>query len=94
MNSNDIMDYVKKNSYLDFGGWGKNELTFTTRNHGNVCDEEHSDIDYREAIRVRDLLKNKFMTFITHTEVFPVDEWVYLIITISEVKGEQLCIYK
>ncbi|MFO7968828.1 MAG: hypothetical protein R6U15_01805 [Candidatus Izemoplasmatales bacterium] len=56
-------------------------LTFSTRDNGNVGEEEYSEIDFKEGLRLKKLLTKEFENKIK-INLEPVDEWVMLEITI------------
>lgn len=56
-------------------------INFSTRENGNVGDEEHSEIDFKDAERMEKILLAKYRGKIS-TEVETVDEWVHLNIEI------------
>jgi hypothetical protein len=56
-------------------------INFSTRENGNVGDEEHSDIDYQDAKRIEKILLDKYRGKIS-TDIETVDEWVHLNIEI------------
>ena len=57
-------------------------LSFATRENGDVCEEEYSDIDYRDAVRVKKALINTFKDKI-NVDIETCDEWVLLSITLE-----------
>ncbi len=79
MNKKEIINYVTKNSWLDvYDDTEENEVTFDTREHGNILDCEYSEMDYKEAIRIATEVNTKFPV---KAKVETVDEWVMLKIT-------------
>lgn len=75
MNKDEIIEFIKENSYLTFDGCDDdNYLSFSTRKNGSVYDEEHSPIDYREALKVTKMLKDKYENIRTDIDTF--DEWI------------------
>ena len=54
----------------------KNGLLLTTRENGNVGDEEYSEVDYSEAKRVKDIILKENPHLIIN--IVGVDEWVHI----------------
>ena len=52
--------FVAKNSYLEVSDDDDDEVRFTTRQNGNVGDEEPGQEDWNEIVRVAKLLKVEF----------------------------------
>ncbi len=67
---------LKSSSYLDCEDSDDNTLVFSTRQHGDILNEEHSDKDFNEARRVKALLLQAFNHI--NVEIETVDEWVIL----------------
>lgn len=75
-----IIDFVENNSYFQVDD--EEHLSFTTRKHGNIAEEQHSDIDYLEAIKICQKVKKEF----EHIEydIDTCDEWVNIYISITD----------
>ena len=75
---NDVMkrakDFIGANSWFSFDGDDDGTMSFSTREHGNVCDEEPGEADIAEARRLIKLVRDKFPSLKLSGEV--VDEWV------------------
>ena len=54
----------------------ENILTFSTREHGNVGEEEPGEEDIKAAYRVAGDIRHQYD--VKNIEVSSVDEWVYL----------------
>jgi hypothetical protein len=67
----------EKESTLSIDDEGEEFLSFSTREHGDVGEEEHSDIDYNDAYNIQKKIQKKFgEEFLVDIET--VDEFVYL----------------
>jgi hypothetical protein len=82
----DIIKFVEKNSYQYLDGSienfeGENEIEFTTREHGNVGDEEYSQIDFDDAQEIGVKLIAEFG--IKGFDIETCDEWVNLTIILK-----------
>ena len=75
-----IINFVKSISYFLLDD--EEELSFTTREHGNVGSEQFSQTDYKEAIRIGEEIMKKFPG--TSYNIDTCDEWVNLYINIKE----------
>lgn len=71
-----VKKFISDNSYFRFNQYTKDidTLIFTTRENGNVGEEEASDVDIEEGRKLRTLLKKEFPDLKVSMEV--VDEWV------------------
>ena len=80
----EIIRFVEKNSFQEFeGDEDSNVLEFTTREHGNVGDEEYSQIDFDDAQEVMLKVMGEFNHLIESYEIDTCDEWVNLVITLK-----------
>lgn len=70
-----IINYVHNISWFV---WEDENDMFATRQHGNVLEEEYSDIDYEEGLRVKKLLLEKFPETVFNVDIDVVDEWVLI----------------
>ena len=75
-----IIDFVENNSYFQVDD--EECLSFTTRKHGNIAEEEYSNIDYLEAIKICQKVKNEFEDI--EYDIDTCDEWVNIYISITE----------
>lgn len=77
----EIIQFVEKNSFQSLDGDENEEgmLEFTTRAHGNVGDEQHSEIDVRDAHLIGRKVVGTF-DGVDRYEVETCDEWVDLTI--------------
>ena len=73
--------FVAKNSYLEVSDDDEDEVRFTTRQNGNVGDEEPGQEDWNEIVRVAKLLKVEFPDQLKCTGE-TIDEWTDLIVRI------------
>jgi hypothetical protein len=73
--------FVAKNSYLEVSDDDEDEVRFTTRQNGNVGDEEPGQEDWNEIVRVAKLLKAEFPNQLKCTGE-TIDEWTDLIVRI------------
>jgi hypothetical protein len=73
--------FVAKNSYLEVSYDDEDEVRFTTRQNGNVGDEEPGQEDWNEIVRVAKLLKAEFPNQLKCTGE-TIDEWTDLIVRI------------
>lgn len=81
-NKNDIIKFIKSNSYFDFEGEEDSVLQFSTRENGSVSDETASIIDINAGKKLAKEIVNNFSN--TDVKLDVVDEWV--LIFISDVK--------
>lgn len=86
-NDKDIIEFVKKNSWLDYDGKEGDTLLFSTRNHGDVYNEKYGKEDAIEGKRIKTLLAKKFPELKTSLE--DVDEWIHLNIKVEEEKRDE-----
>lgn len=70
-NSNTTLSYESSGDDL--------EDVFTTRENGDVGEEEFSNIDYQDAMAMQLILQEEVGQFIS-TDIEVVDEWVSLIV--------------
>ena len=77
-NKDEIIKLVKENSYFDYEG-NEDGLQFSTRMNGSVSSETASNIDVREAKKIKDLLLLTYKKIEVKIEV--VDEWVLIFVT-------------
>ena len=75
-----IIDFVENNSYFQVDD--EEYLSFTTRKHGNIAEEQHSNIDYLEAIKICQKVKKEFEDI--EYDIDTCDEWVNIYISITE----------
>lgn len=73
--------FVANNSYLELSDDDSNEVRFTTRQNGNVGDEEPGQEDWNEIVRVAKLLKVEFPNQLKCNGE-TIDEWTDLIVKI------------
>jgi len=73
-----IKQFVRDNSYLSFDDDDDNEVSFTTRENGDVGAEEYSNIDVREARRIGAMLTEAFPSI--KLDIDTCDEWVNLVV--------------
>jgi hypothetical protein len=75
--------FVANNSYIELNDDDddSNEVRFTTRQNGNVGDEEPGQEDWNEIVRVAKLLKVEFPDKLKCTGE-TIDEWTDLIVKI------------
>ena len=69
-----ILNYVERNSYFQCDDWTDKFLFFTTRLNGDVYNEEYSETDYNEAVKLKEGLSRIFKGVQVNIET--VDEWV------------------
>lgn len=87
----DIYNFVLKNSYLQFDGEKEDleddidELTFSTRQNGDVGNEKPGQKDIAEALGMKIQLENEFPKI--KTELNYVDEWVMLNIFLPDMEN-------
>jgi hypothetical protein len=87
----DIYNFVLKNSYLQFDGDKEDlkndskEITFSTRENGDVGNEIPGRKDINEAFSIKRQLENEFNGI--ETEIHHVDEWVMLNIFLPEIEN-------
>ena len=73
-----IINFVEHNSFQNFEGDTDDVVwDFTTREHGNVGDEQFSPIDYKDAHKIGKEVVEKFDE-VKDYEVETCDEWVNL----------------
>ncbi len=78
----EIKAFVKSNSYFEENGdESETHVGFTTRENGDVGEEEYSPLDYDEAIKVKKLILEKFKG--VEVEIETIDEWVDIVVTIK-----------
>jgi hypothetical protein len=88
----DIYNFVLKNSYLQFDGDKEDleddidELTFSTRQNGDVGNEKPGQKDINQALSIKRLLEYEFKGI--KTEINYVDEWVMLNIFLPDMAVE------
>ena len=75
-----IIDFVENNSYFQVDD--EENLSFTTRKHGNIAEGEYSNIDYLEAIKICQKVKREFEDI--EYDIDTCDEWVNIYISITE----------
>ena len=75
--SDDVIVYLKKESYFDYEEDDNGTLIFTTRENGDMMNEKPGDADRQEAKRLQPLIKSKFGFT---SEIEGVDEFIYLIV--------------
>jgi len=71
-----IINHVERISTLKYEEADGNILTFCTREHGNVEEEEPGEEDIKAAHRVAGDIRHQYD--VKNIEVSSVDEWVYL----------------
>lgn len=75
-----VKEFLETSStYMDIEKEETNVITLTTRENGDVQEEEHSQKDFDEAVKVNKRLSEIFEDSIK-TDIEVVDEWVYLYI--------------
>jgi len=79
---NEILEFVKSNSYLDEGDHDDDALRFETRRHGNMSVDEPGEADLFEAENIGNIVKKKYPN--TTISVEAVDEWTMLRIEIKK----------
>lgn len=77
-NKNEIIDFVKNNSYFDFEGEEDKKLNFSTRKNGSVSSETASAKDISEGKLLKNKIEKKFQGLDIRIDV--VDEWVLLFV--------------
>ena len=75
-----IIDFVESNSYFQVDD--EEYLSFTTRRHDNIAEEQYSNIDYLEAIKICQKVKREFEDI--EYDIDTCDEWVNIYISITE----------
>lgn len=75
-NKDSIIIYIEKMSGFNHDETCGNTLTFSTRDHGNVGDEEPGEEDIKMAYQIAGDMRHQYD--VKNIEVFSVDEWVYL----------------
>lgn len=75
-NKESIITHIEKISNFVHDGTDGNILTFSTREHGNVGEEEPGEEDIKAAHRVAGDIRHQYD--VKNIEVSSVDEWVYL----------------
>jgi len=85
----EIKAFVERNSYLDYLDYadgyefdGVEHLTFETRDNGDVGEEVYGEEDYKEAVRLQNILLKKFDGISINIDT--VDEWILLEIRIKD----------
>lgn len=73
--------FVANNSYIELNDDDDDEVRFTTRQNGNVGDEEPGQEDWNEIVRVARLLKVEFPDQLKCNGE-TIDEWTDLIVKI------------
>jgi hypothetical protein len=88
MGKKDWLSYVKDNiSYFDLEDESEDFVTLTTRENGNVGDEEYGIEDVEEAKSIVKKIKEKYPK--TKFKIYTVDEFVYLELEIpNEAENE------
>ena len=71
-----IISHVERISSFVHDETNGNTLTFSTREHGNVEEEEPGEEDIRAAHRVAGDIRHQYD--VKNIEVSSVDEWVHL----------------
>jgi hypothetical protein len=86
-----IIEFVKNNSYLDFDQEDDGALIFSTRENGDVGEEEPGQQDIAEAKKLRLLILQKFKSLTYNIDVIIeiVDEWVMLTVKNKEEKVDE-----
>ena len=74
-----VIAYIEANSYLQLDD--EEEISFTTRRHGNVGDGIYSEDDYYAAIEIGKKVKKEFENI--DYSIDTCDEWVNLYVTIN-----------
>ena len=75
-NKDSIINHVQEISWFNHEESDGNILTFSTRENGNVGDEEPGEEDIQMAHRVAGDIRHQYD--VKNIEVSSVDEWVYL----------------
>jgi hypothetical protein len=79
-NAQDVISFVKSESYFEHDDSDDDSVTFITRENGNVGSERPGQADITEAKRLKNLIQSKFGL---ESEIEIVDEWVYLKISLK-----------
>ena len=77
----EITKYIENETCFDFDGIEDDIIYFSTRENGNVHEEEFSPIDYREAIRIKNYVNQNWGGLSVTIDTF--DEWVNIEISKS-----------
>jgi hypothetical protein len=75
-NKDSIINHVEKASGFNHDGTDGDMLTFSTRENGNVGDEEPGEADIKMAHQIAGDIRHQYD--VKNIEVSSVDEWVYL----------------
>ena len=75
-NKESIITHVERNSWFTHYETYDNTLTFSTRENGNVGDEEPGEKDIQMAHQIAGDIRHQYD--VKNIEVSSVDEWVYL----------------
>lgn len=77
----DVINFIKENSYFTDETEG-DEITFVTRENGDVGNETPGAKDIQEAKRLKELIIKKFPD--SKVNIENVDEWIYLYVDLSK----------
>lgn len=75
-NKDSIINYIEKASGFNHDETYGNTLTFSTREHGDVGEEEPGEQDIKMAHQIAGDIRHQYD--VKNIEVSSVDEWVYL----------------
>lgn len=75
-NKDSIINYIEKASGFNHDETDGNMLTFSTRENGNVGEEEPGEQDIKMAHQIAGDIRHQYD--VKNIEVSSVDEWVYL----------------
>lgn len=78
----DVIAVVKKESWFELDEKEPNWASFTTREHGNVGEEQAGSEDIRMANKIRKVLLDKYGSNNIKVELEVVDEWVDMSVSI------------
>lgn len=71
-----IKNLFNQHSYFDLDDEGDDFINYTTRENGNVGDEEIGIKDWQEGVKMKTMLKS--IEGIKEIELDTFDEWVYI----------------
>jgi hypothetical protein len=71
-----VVAHIESRSWFTYDGISAGVLSFSTREHGNVGDEEPGEEDIRKAHQVAGEIRERFP--VRNIEISSVDEWTYI----------------